>query len=133
VRLTQANVDLLKAAQRMLLRLGINSAIYSGRIAAQYRELPDGHGGLKPYWCQELHEMVISGSNVAEFSRRVGLLQPSKRQRLDALLACYKRELNRDWFDDEVVTIELIGEEPVFDVTVPGVHEFCASGIQAIG
>lgn len=131
VRLTQSNEALLKAAQRMLLRLGINSTLYNGRISAGYREMPDGAGGLKSYWCEEVHELVISGSNIAEFSQRIGFLQPSKQQRLNQLLAGYQRELNRDWFDDEVVAIDLIGEEQVFDVTVPGVHEFCANGIQA--
>ena len=131
VRLTQSNLDLLKSAQRMLLRLGINSTIYSGRVPAGCRNLPDGNGGLKPYWCEEVHELVISGSNVAEYAKRVCFMQPAKQLRLNDLLSDYKRELNRDWFDDEVVSIEHIGDEPVYDVTVPGVHEFCANGIQA--
>ena len=131
VRLTQADMALLKTAQRMLLRLGVNSTLYTGRLPEGYREMPDGNGGTKPYWCQETNELVISGSNVAEFAKRIGFRQPSKQQRLDALLAGYKRELNRDWFDDEVVSIELIGEEAVYDVTVADVHEFCANGIQA--
>lgn len=131
VRLTQSNLDLLKSAQRMLLRLGINSTIYSGRAPAGYRNLPDGNGGIKPSWCEEVHELVISGSNVAEYAKRVSFMQPAKQMRLEDVLSGYKRELNRDWFDDEVASIELVGEEPVYDVTVPGAHEFCANGIQA--
>lgn len=131
VRLSQSNMPLLKAAQRMLLRLGVNSTIYACRSLAGYKEMPNGLGGTALYWCQDAHELVISSSNIAEFSRRIGFMQPSKRDRLAGLLSDYKRKLNREWFDDEIVSIELIGEEPVYDVTVQGVHEFCANGIQA--
>lgn len=131
VRLAQSDLELLKAAQRMLLRLGINSTLYSGRLPEGYRNLPDGSGGLKPFWCRESHELVISGSNLQMFAERVGFAQPDKQQRLLDALSDYQRRLNQDRFDDEVVAIEYIGEEPVYDVTIPGVHEFCANGIQA--
>ena len=45
VRLSQSNRDDLLAVQRMLLRLGIASTIYSDRRDAGPRELPDGSGG----------------------------------------------------------------------------------------
>jgi replicative DNA helicase len=36
-----------------------------------------------------------------------------------------------DVFWDEIVSIEPIGEQPVFDATVPGTHNFIANGIVA--
>ena len=50
VRLSQSNRDDLLAVQRMLLRLGIASTIYSDRRDAGPRELPDGQGGAKLYF-----------------------------------------------------------------------------------
>lgn len=41
VRLSQSNLDTLKAVQRMLARLGIVSVIYENRRPAGYRLLPD--------------------------------------------------------------------------------------------
>ena len=34
-----------------------------------------------------------------------------------------------DVFWDEIVEIEYLGEQPVFDATVPGTHSFVANGI----
>jgi len=131
VRLTQANLSMLQAAQRMLLRLGINSSIYSGRNAEGMRMMPDGFGGLKDYWCKEVHELVIANSNVITFADRIGFNEPAKIARLDTLLGGYKRTPNRDRFDDEVISITYVGDEKVYDVTVPSNPEFCANGIQA--
>lgn len=36
-----------------------------------------------------------------------------------------------DVFWDEVVSVESIGEQPVYDATVPGTHNFIADGIAA--
>ena len=49
IRLTQSDLRLLEAAQRMLLRLGINSTIYRERHAEGRKTLPDGKGGQREY------------------------------------------------------------------------------------
>ncbi|TBR29130.1 MAG: ribonucleoside reductase, partial [Reyranella sp.] len=46
VRLSQSDLPLLEAVQRMLLRLGIAATIYRDRRPAGRRPMPDGTGGL---------------------------------------------------------------------------------------
>ncbi|MBI5872431.1 hypothetical protein HZB88_05125, partial [archaeon] len=60
IRLSQSNLDSLKAVQRMLLRRGIFSRIYQNRRKEGKRKLPDGKGGYKEYNIKAQHELVIS-------------------------------------------------------------------------
>jgi len=64
VRLSQSDLPRLEAVQRMLLRLGIASAIYRNRRDAGESVLPDGKGGSKPYATAAQHELIISGDNL---------------------------------------------------------------------
>ena len=135
VRLTQSSFSDLQAVQRMLLRLGIRSTIHHERHAAGMRAMPDGrsaHGaaaGTALYDCREVHELVISGENMARFADQVGFSDHDKAARLAALLRGYRRELNRERFTAEVASFEPDGEEEVFDATVPGIHAFDAAGL----
>jgi ribonucleoside-diphosphate reductase alpha chain len=129
VRLTQAKARTLAAVQRMLARLGIASTIYRDRHAAGPRQMPDGKGGQRAYDCAVIHELVVSGENLARFAERIGFADVEKSQRLEALLGDYKRALNAEPFTAAVENVELDGVEPVFDVTVAGVHAFDANGI----
>ena len=45
VRLSQSDLALLEAVQRMLLRFGIAATIYRDRRPAGRRPMPDGKGG----------------------------------------------------------------------------------------
>lgn len=129
VRLTQADEPLLQAAQRMLLRLGVASTIHRDRKLAGEKLMPDGRGGHKVYSCKALHELVIAGENLGLFAERVGFEDTAKRERLQALLEGYKRELNRERFVATVESLEHDGVEDVFDVTVADVHAFDANGL----
>jgi len=129
VRLTQSDPALLKTVQRMLLRLGIASTIYSGRKAAGPRPMPGGSGGVRLYETKEVHELVIAGDNIALYAERVGFADSGKSERLRAALAGYSRALNRERFTATVREIEAAGEEDVYDVTVADVHAFDANGL----
>ena len=128
VRLTQSDEELLRTAQRLLLRLGIVSTIYRGRKPALVRPMPDGRGGVREYDTLEVHELSISGEGVAAFADRIGFADTAKSARLEQVLAGYKRALNRERFTVRVDTIEDDGSEDVFDVTVRDVHAFDANG-----
>ena len=128
VRLTQVDLDNLARAQRMLLRLGIYSTLYRDRKPAGTNLMPDGNGGLKQYRTQAVHELVISGANLLRFQQAVGFAHADKAQRLEQLLAGYRRALNRERFMATVERVEADGVEDVFDVQVPGVHAFDANG-----
>ncbi|MCW5636854.1 MAG: ribonucleoside-diphosphate reductase, adenosylcobalamin-dependent [Rubrivivax sp.] len=129
VRLTQADIALLEAAQRMLLRLGIASTLYRERRLAGETLLPDGRGGRRLYPRRAVHDLVVSGDNLARFAEHVGFADTAKAERLRSLLDGYRRQLNRERFVATVASIERDGEEPVYDVTVADVHAFDANGL----
>ncbi|MGM0477195.1 MAG: LAGLIDADG family homing endonuclease, partial [Pseudomonadota bacterium] len=131
VRLAQSDMDRLEAAQRMLLRLGINSTLYRDRRAAGTTELPDGQGGSRVYTTRAQHELVISGENLARFCDVVGFGDSDKQGRLEASLDNYCRRLNRERFVARVVAVEADGIEDVYDVQVPGINTFDANGLHA--
>jgi ribonucleoside-diphosphate reductase alpha chain len=131
VRLSQSDLPLLQAAQRMLLRLGIASRIYTERRSQGTRMLPDGHGGAREYATRAQHELAISGENVARFAQVVGFADTDKALRLDLLLSRYARALNRERFTARVESVAADGEEEVFDVQVPGLNAFDANGLYA--
>ena len=128
VRLTSVELGNLRIAQRMLLRLGINSTLYSNRSSEGNRMLPDGRGGLRPYHCQSVHELIVASENIGEFERRIGFSEPSKAARLAENLAVYKRQSNHDDFTAALEEIENLGEQPVYDCTVPGPDAFDGNG-----
>ena len=129
VRLSQSNLELLQAAQRMLLRLGIVSTIYENRRDGGYREMPDGHGGSRFYWTKPQHELIIANDNLIEFQNRIGFSQPEKAARLSEKIAAYRRTLNRERFVARVRQITAFGEETVYDCTIPEKQAFDANGL----
>ena len=129
VRLTQVHLAELEAAQRMLARLGIASTLYRDRRSAAVSLLPNGRGGMAPYAQQAVHELVISGDNLAVFAERVGFEDDAKAERLSQALAGYRRGLNRERFVATVESLQADGVEAVYDVTVEGVHAFDANGL----
>ena len=106
IRLSQSDLVVLEAVQRMLLRLGIVSTLYRDRRPAGQRQLPDGKGGTRLYDHAAQHELVIAGEGVELFAERVGFADRDKACRLKALLTGYRRKLNRERFVAEVEAIE---------------------------
>jgi ribonucleoside-diphosphate reductase alpha chain len=131
IRLAQSDLPRLKATQRMLLRLGIASAIYTDRRAADSAVLPDGKGGSQAYAIEPQHELVIAGENLRRFAQEIGFADTDKQSKLETLLAGYKRQLNRERFVARVTAIETASVEAVYDVQVPGINTFDANGFHA--
>ena len=129
IRLAQSDRELLRAVQRMLLRLGIASTVYENRRRAGRRILPDGKGDRREYAIQAQHELVISGDNLAAFAERVGFADGQKAAKLHTLLSAYRRRLNRETFTATVQCLADDGVEEVYDVRVPGVNAFDANGL----
>jgi ribonucleoside-diphosphate reductase alpha chain len=71
----------------------------------------------------------VTGENLAAFAETIGFADGAKRARLSALLASYRRALNRERFVDEVASIAEDGIEEVFDVRIPGPNAFDANGL----
>ncbi len=131
VRLAASDIETLRAAQRMLARLGIMSRIYAERRAAGPRLLPDGKGGMKEYHCRADHELVIAGANLVRFADRIGFTDTAKAARLTGSLGAYRRSMNRERFIAKVAGVEAAGEADVFDCAVPGINAFDANGLYA--
>lgn len=129
IRLAQSNLELLQAVQRMLLRLGIVSRIYTERRSAHIKLMPDGRGGKKEYRIKPQHELVISEDNMAIFAERIGFGDSSKMEKLNILLSSYKKGARNERFIANVSAIEDDGIEDVYDVQVPGINAFDANGI----
>ena len=130
VRLAQSDLPLLQAAQRMLLRTGIVSCLYTRREAGSSL-LPNGKDGVSAYPTQAQYELVVSGEHLLRFRDEIGFSDPVKQARLEATLTQYKRALNRERFTAVVASITAEGIESVYDVQVPGINAFDANGIHA--
>ena len=128
VRLSNTSVTNLEVAQRMLARLGIISTIYKERQKEGYKKLPDGKGGLKEYFCKSNHDLVISNNNLKEFRDLINFREEEKCVKLEKLIVNYKRNLNKEEFLDEIVSIKKIGKEDVYDCEIIEAHEFDANG-----
>lgn len=128
IRLSQSDLGLLQAVQRMLLRLGIVSTIYQERRPAGFRLLPDGHGGKKEYWNKAQHELVISRDNLIFYQDIIGFFKPDKMSRLKKLIGQYKRKPNREQFTARIKSIVHIGQDTVYDCSIPGINAFDANG-----
>jgi len=131
VRLSQSDSGILESVQRILLRLGIVSTLCRSRRKAGKSLLPDGKGAKKFYPAKAQHELIISNDNIAEFAEHIGFSDCSKREKLIAKIAEYKRNLNRENFTAEIAEISKDGIEDVYDVQVPGANSFDANGFLA--
>lgn len=131
LRLAQSDLPLLEAVQRMLLRIGIASTIYTHRRQAEERLLPDGKGGVAPYYCKAQHELVIAGDNIHQFAKLIGFQDSDKAEKLGNILDNYVRTPNRERFAVTVASVENDGTEIVYDCTVPGPACFDANGLVA--
>ncbi len=131
IRLSNINLRRLEIVQLLLLRFGIKSTLYKNRKPAGFRELPDGNGNSKEYFCQDVHELVISNYSYTLFGKLIGFSEPAKQQRFDLVESSRKRKANKDKFSTIVTSIEYTGREEVFDCTVADVHRFSANGIIA--
>ena len=128
IRLAQSNLRILKAVQRILLRLGIFSRIYSNRGKKGKSALPNGRGGIKEYSTKPKHELVISNESIYYFWEKIGLGDSEKMEKLENTIKNYKRKMNRERFVATVKEVTPEDVEEVYDVQIPGINAFDANG-----
>ncbi|GAB6183369.1 adenosylcobalamin-dependent ribonucleoside-diphosphate reductase [Thermodesulfovibrio hydrogeniphilus] len=128
IRLSQSNLSILKAVQRILLRFGIYSKIYANRRAEHSALLPDGKGGKKLYQCKAPHELFISGEDVFVFYEKINFADKDKAEKLARLIKNYKRKPNKTSFIAKVEEIIADGIEKVYDASILGINAFDANG-----
>jgi ribonucleoside-diphosphate reductase alpha chain len=104
----QARLPSLAALQRMLQRLGIVAGCEAGT-----------------------DQLVIRGSNLREFMRRIGFADVERRRRLETWLTAAGDALYDERFIARVRGVQADGVEDVYDVQVPGINSFDANGLHA--
>lgn len=129
IRLASSQIELLEDTQKLLLNFGIASKIYRNRREADYRSLPDGHGGSSLFWTQAQHELVISKQNMVVFADEIGFLMDYKQAALNDYVSRGKRGPYAEHFTATVASVTEDGVEEVFDLTEPLTHSFVANGI----
>lgn len=124
VRISSAQFENLQNLQIVLNAFGIYSTIYNDRREAGYRLLPDGNGGKKEYFCEAVHELVVSCDNIVRFHELIPLRNIDKRNKIETIVNSYKRLPNRTLFCDTLINKKIAGCEDVFDCTVDEIHAF---------
>ncbi|MDQ2858722.1 MAG: ribonucleoside reductase class II [Candidatus Eremiobacteraeota bacterium] len=121
VRLASARPGDLRAAGRMLARLGIESRI----------ERPDRSRGTRTCRRAAHHELTIPRGALARFANCVGFSDTVKAARLQVLVddAPAAAEETPGSRSLTVRSITSRGLAPVYDCTVPGPHAFDANGM----
>ncbi len=128
IRLAQSDIEILKAVQRMFLRFGIFTKVYTDRRGERKVKLPDGKGGVREYITKPQHELVISNDNILYFAEQVGFDDAEKMEKLENAIRNYKRKMNRERFVASVKEVVPDGIEKVYDVQIPGINAFDANG-----
>ena len=129
IRLAANAVELLEGVQQLLLNFGIASRIYCDRRPADYRNMPDGKGGLKAYWCEAQHELAISKQNLILFADEIGFLIGYKQNGLEQAVTRGKRGPYAEHFSATLESITADGIEDVYDLTEPLTHSFIGNGL----
>ncbi len=129
LRLACNALDMLEDVQMILANFGIASRIYKERRKAGYRDMPDGQGGLKQYWCEAQHELVISRANMVVFRDEIGFILERKQEQLIDMLDDYVNAPHSESFVARVESVTEDGYEEVFDLTEPVTHSFVGNSI----
>ncbi|MFH1047688.1 MAG: LAGLIDADG family homing endonuclease [Patescibacteria group bacterium] len=130
VALDSTSKKLLQQVQLLLLSFGIKAKIYENRraIGQATAILPDGNGGKKEYPVQQIHSLRISRSSRILFEKEIGFVAGSqKNERLQKLNQ--NGGTYADRLEDTVESLDLIGEEDVYDLTEPDTAHFVAGGL----
>jgi len=123
IALHSASLTLLEQVQLLLLSFGIKATIVENRSAAGTLVMPAGS-----YQRHAIHSLRIDRASCRRFAREIGFLADSPQAERLALLAP-EVETSGDWLEDEVLGLEPLGEQPVFDLVEPRTHHFVANGI----
>lgn len=128
VRLAQSNELLLREIQILLGNFGIVSSVHKRRDA-KYKNLPDGKGGSKPYWCKTQYELIINRPNAIVFEDLIGFAG-NKQQQLSETLNNRGRECRKpERFITKIKSIEQDGVEDVYCLNEPETHSLIVNGL----
>ncbi len=121
--LGQADLDLLKKVQVMLMGFGIRSIIRADRRPFVVARFPKGE-----YRCRPVHRLSITRESFRKFYERVGFNHPEKAEK--AREGIRKRRFTKDPRHAQVESVWPSGRiAPVFDMSVQKAHAFSGGGL----
>jgi len=115
IRLNSSCETLLSEIQILLSNFGIYSSLHLRRESG-FRDLPDGQGDSKVYFCRDNFELVLDGESREQFMSEIGFAHPKKSDKYHAWVKG-KALIKTQSFQSKIISIESVGLEPVFDVT----------------
>jgi ribonucleoside-diphosphate reductase alpha chain len=126
VRLTSTSRDLVDDVQRLLLHLGVRSTVYlRTKSSPRVFHYTTTAGEPRTYPSQRaLFELNVSKASVPRLLDLVGSALGADRVALLRSQGYY-----RETFEDEVMAVEPLGEEEVYDLSEPTTHSFIANGL----
>jgi ribonucleoside-diphosphate reductase alpha chain len=117
----QANIELLKTIQRMLLRFGINSKICFNKKIDE--------SSLKNNNAKFAHKLTIfSKESILRFIQKIKFKDLKKKRKIQKLIKKCKSIEIKDYFTATFEKLIFNSIEPVYDVKIPGLNAFDANG-----
>lgn len=132
IALNSTSKKLLEEVAILLNNLGIRSSIYL-RKEKGFEMLPNSKRELQSYPVQELFGLHIGKSNRNLYQEKIGFLLAYKNEKVVSIqqsaLNKARGESYPERYQDRVVSVQSIGFEAVYDITVDTSHSFIANGI----
>lgn len=123
IRLTSKSRELLREVQDLLLLFGILSKIYEKPYESEFHYTTK-NGEERIYRSKGYYELVITNYSRKLFAEKIGL-EGYKMEKLS---------LKKTKVDQPIVTVEsveVLGEEIVYDFTVPNYHMYISNGFMS--
>lgn len=128
LQLSQSNLSSLQSVQKMLLQFGIISRIQTLR-EPHYKNMPDGKGGLKEYWCKQEYRLDIGRDSINIFAKYINFSDPDKRKKLTNVLLLRSKQSYKEKFETQITEIVFDGIEDVYDCNVDEINSFDINGV----
>lgn len=132
IDISQSDLKLLERCQRMLLRLGIQSKItLSHKEGDRLCPGPNYYDNkeMKTYYCNNNYILRISKKlNVDRFFDILYIKDELKISKYKELISKYVFTY-KNKYESKILSITYIGEEKVYDCTIPEISAFEANGI----
>ncbi|NJE12905.1 adenosylcobalamin-dependent ribonucleoside-diphosphate reductase [Thermococcus sp. LS2] len=120
IRLTSRDRELLRDVQDLLLLFGILSKIYERPYKGTF-EYTTKDGEEKVYEAQGYYELVIANYSRKLFAEKIGF-EGEKQEKISL------KKVKIDEPYARVESVEILGEEIVYDLTVPEIHTYISNG-----
>ncbi|TEU00089.1 MAG: ribonucleoside reductase class II [Candidatus Stahlbacteria bacterium] len=132
VRLTSKSKELLKQVQLLLLNLGIKSRVYDRSRKPRkgiFTYTNKGDTEISYNTDGKLFELHISRIPIKKFAKEINFLTKRKR---DLLAKINEKDLRSERKQEEIINVEYVGKEKVYDLTEPKTLSYIANGFLSL-